>query len=206
MSKNKTIILFALFSLLSFLGFQNCIGPFDQGKTRGTSTGNPSLHLSFEEYDGADPHTKTQMLVADLSDVSVIFCFSGLKFVTTENEEEAEGTEAVKDIDFEPREVSVAPLGTDLGFASIPVANYRLIRFDITNSCPSGASVQLENANGTFVSTQSMKLRFLGDMDVNFDKEQIQMEIKTVIEALSQVTDAMEIKPIIESIQGRFKE
>ena len=213
MNKKNMVVLFTLFSLLSFLGFQNCARVFGGlGLNRGTSTGNPSVHVSFGSYSQAPLQKNGDVAPAqNLDGVSVIFCFSEVKFKTIEDYQESgdqqRDDEIVKQNSFRAQVVSVSPLGTDLGFMDIPIESYRQIEFLLKGEdCESQKSVQLVNSHGTFSTDSEIRLKFNGNKPINISTEELQMLIVPIVEALSTVNNDSEIKGKIESVIGLIKD
>lgn len=215
MTKKSTVFTFLFFSLLSIVGFQNCEGLIGlPGTNQGTSTGNPSLHLSFDSYSiSAVNFGKVNAAVTaeNLDGVSIIFCVSGISFKTIADYEETGDNDAdseiIKTISYQPQEVSVSPLGTDLGFVDVPAENYRQIEFSLSGqSCESQKSVQVVNSNGTFSSDGDIKLKFNGNKPIDFTTKELQMMIVPIVEVLSTVANDAEIKGKIESVNGLIKD
>ncbi|MDZ4661151.1 MAG: hypothetical protein SGJ18_05975 [Pseudomonadota bacterium] len=213
MNKKNTIVLFTLFSLFSILSFQNCGGVWSgSGSSRGTSTGNPSLHMSFGSY-AESPVQKLSAVArtSELDGVSVIFCFAGLKFKTIQDYEETgdndSDSQIVKPISFRAQEVSISPLGTDLGFIEVPAETYRQIEFLLNGEkCDSQKSVQVVNSFGTFSTQNEIKLKFNGTKSINMTTAELQMLIVPIIQVLSTVSNDAEIKGKLESVNGLIKE
>ncbi len=205
MSKTNIVILFFSFSLLTSFCFQNCNGILGQG---GTSTGNPSVHLSFAAYGTAGTGAqlqKTAVAAGDsLQNVSVIFCIFKVKFKTLEEADDGD-LDQVVDIQFPSRQVALSPLGTDLDFITLPPGEYQQVVIDLNSAkCPSGVSAAVSNSHGDFATNEAIHIRFNGVKQVDFLTQEIQLKIQAVIEALATVTDNSQIRDKIESVFGEL--
>lgn len=217
-NNKKIVILFMGFCFLSILFFQSCSGfmgiPAGEGINKGTSTGNPSLHLSFGPFLQAPIMMQKINAVGsseNLDNVSVIFCMANLTFKTIQDYVETGDVDVdgniVKHIAFKAQEYSISPLGTDLGFVSVPTDSYRQIEFLLSgNSCESQKSVQVVNSYGTFATGSEIKLKFNGNKPIYFSTDELQMLIVPIIEALATVTSNEEIKGKIESVNGLIRD
>lgn len=215
MKKLSSVIIFTFFALTAVVGFQNCSGflGLDLGQSKGTSTGNPSLHLSFAPYgftaQGITLQKANNRLLApdQLQNVSVIFCIGELKFKTEvdalENEDGSDNDE-VRNIRFNTREIAISPLGTDLDFVEVPAAEFKQVEFKLkpSSACSARKSVVVHNSLGTFSSTETIKLKFNGLKSVSVETQDIQLNIQAIIEALSSVSADDQIIDKIESVFG----
>ncbi|OQW48422.1 MAG: hypothetical protein A4S09_04390 [Proteobacteria bacterium SG_bin7] len=203
MSKAKIIIFFFSFSLLTSICFQNCNALLGQG---GTSTGNPSLHLSFAAYGAAGTGAQLQKTVVTVGDslqnVTVIFCISKIKFKTIDHDDDQDEGQ---DVQFIARQVALSPLGTDLDFISLPPEEYRQVEMDLNNAkCSSGASVTVSNSHGDFSTNEGIKMKFNGVKHVDFSTQEIALKIQAIVEELSTVTGGDQIKDKIQSVFGEL--
>ncbi len=198
MTKQKTIIFFSLFSLISFLFFQNL--NFVKEPEVSKFTENAALHVSFNSYT---------RLPTNFDSVSVIFCMARLKFKTIQDFKEtidnSGDSNIVKNIFSHTQELSISPLGTDLGFIDVPFETYRQIEFLLSgNHCESDKSIQIVNAHGTFSSDSEIKLKFNGFKPIGFLTAELQLAIVPIIQVLSTIRSNKEIKTKLEAVNGWF--
>jgi hypothetical protein len=213
MSKRHIVFLFFGFSTISSLLFQNCDGMIAMNGiigSKGTSTGNPSLHLSFRPYGVMASGTqimggrRTVVAVDSLQNVSVVLCLSGLRFKTSIEASDFD-TSSVVQVDFAPRQVGLSPLGTDLDFVTVPQSTYHQVVFELdATKCEGRVSVAVSNSYGQFAANEPISMRFTGEKHVDFTLDQIELGIQKVVEALATVTDSQQIKSKVEGAVGEL--
>lgn len=205
MSKIRFVVSFGVTAILTSMFFQNCADVLDLG-SHGTATGNPSMHMSFAPY-GSAAQMKASAFVADLDEVSVIFCFSHLRFKTDTGLDDNDPANAgeIKNIVFGTREVSVSNIGTDLGFVDVPKGTYRQVDLHANgNFCDSKKSIRLSNSHGEFSTEAPINLKFIGDKTVEGKQDELELIIQKYIEELATVTSDDEIKQKLEAADGKF--
>ncbi len=211
MSQRTTILSFIVFSVLSSLFFQNCNGFLSPllggaGGSQGTSTGNPSLHLSFAAYGSAamgasmnKPVAATVTTTDNLQNITVIMCIGNVKFRTIVD---SSSNTDIQNVPFAARQVSLSPLGTDLDFISLPPSEYRQVEMSLNGSKCGGSSVVVSNLNGQFSSSENISMKFNGSKNVDFNSQEISLKIQAIVEALMTVTSDGEIRGKIETAIG----
>ena len=177
---NKSLIVLVL-GLLIVL-FQNC------GAPQGTETGNPSVKLDFSSYTLA----ANQTLRADLC----VFQVRLKKVGSAENEGNL--------VSFPKGHVRLDPQGTDLGRLALPSGTYERIDMLLKSDCSTTSSIEIENNQGLFRSSQPLTLRFLGTIEIPSQGGTLTLQIQPFIQHLQSVTSDLELRSGLETVTGTY--
>jgi hypothetical protein len=164
--KFLTYLLVAVFSVATLSG---CAA-------RGTSTGNPLVSLHFASFS-----SPASAKVGTLSVSQVIMCFKRLRFKQQGQATAANPAADSSNIDFSIGEVTISPSGTDLGSVQVPPGTYTRVEFDLESSCLSGASLQVQNSNGTFSTADRITIKFSGSFVADQTDKSLSMDVTAII-------------------------
>jgi hypothetical protein len=96
--------------------------------------------------------------------------------------------------------------GTELGTFSINNVVATIIEIDLGTTCTSGKSIQFTNDSGSYSSTEIMKLRFTGSLDIRGDftlslDPQNQMDI---INTWTNSSDILDLDTVVSALAGEL--
>lgn len=141
--------------------------------------------------------TEAQAAVSSLK-----MCFKRLRIKADDVDSAAPATDA-SNRDFLIGEVNIGTGGAALGMVSVPKGTYRRIEFDLDTNCPSGKSIQLTNANGSFSSTSGMTIKFRGTFVAGADGT-LTLGVQTILTALNSFNAPSDLKTSVEAISGNL--
>ncbi len=173
-----------------------------------TTIGNPLVSLKILPYSTPQAFSKlTPFAVSSLQ-----FCVKRLRFKTDQELTNPITDEDEDNVDINLGLINIDPTGTVLTEVNIPKGEYTRIEFDLEPDCAGeiSPSVILSNDNsmGTpFVTNDDITIQFRGLISLN-STTSISLNISSMIQALSNVTDADEIESVLENSQneGDFDE
>lgn len=179
----------ALLTAVLMMGFNNC------GK--GTTTGNPKapVSLRFAPYDAS---AKASSGFQPMAVASLVMCLERLRFKTASIGGDEE------DIDVYLGEVTLSPSGTDLPDIEVPYGTYERIEFDLDEDCASGRSLQVQNGNGFFFSTDNITIRFEGNFTADEASASLELFIQNIVSALNTVASNSQVRSKAEGASGSF--
>lgn len=169
----KTIIFILLLIPLS-----NC----GQG---GTTTGNPAkVTLELSSYSPLAWSPMDLIIPKAMAGVNNLsFCFKRLRF-KTDDSDSADPINDLDNIDFDLGEKIINTSGTFLGSVTVPAGTYKRVEFDLEDHCTSGNSVELNNNNGNFFTSDRITIKFSGNLTVA-NGDVINLNIQVFIDALN---------------------
>ncbi len=156
----------------------------------GTSTGNPLVAVQFKTFSPMVAQDISAMAVSNLK-----MCFKRLRFKPI--------TGLDDNIDLVLDEVTVLSTGMLVTTARVPAGTYSRVEFDLDTHCTSGKSVQVTNSTGTFMSIDTITIRFDGNLVLS-GSQNLDLNIQAIISALNNTTSDADIKTKAESIGGNF--
>jgi hypothetical protein len=156
----------------------------------GTSTGNPLVAVNFKTFSPLQFQNIGAMSVSNLK-----MCFKRLRFKPVSGLDD--------NIDLQLGEVSVLATGMLVTTATVPAGAYSRVEFDLDTHCASGKSVQITNSNGSFVSVDTITIRFDGSLILT-QSQNLDLNIQAIISALNAAVSDTDIKVKAESVSGNF--
>jgi hypothetical protein len=99
---------------------------------------------------------------------------------------------------------TLSALGNLLPPTPVSMGSFNLILVDLEPSCPSGKSLQIENANGKFESNQLLQLKFYGQGSIGTNGNDFTLDISAIADQLAQLKDSREIGKTVEKFSGTF--
>lgn len=199
--RNRKIAVACSMMLGVALLFNNC------SEKKGTSTGNPVVSLQFAAYDPAalskaiqDKSSSASSTTIGVQSInSLTMCFKRLRLKVQTTDPDDSGN-----IDLELGEVTLSPTGTDLGDIELPKGTYTRVEFDLDDHCPSGKSVQVSNASGSYSTNDGIKIRFDGNVTLDENSQGLLLMIQAITGALNGVASDNDIRNEAESVSGSF--
>lgn len=168
----------------------------------GTSTGNPLVDIRIGSFNATAVAQKTG--VSAMAVNSLKFCFKRVRFKMSGETTNPDPTIDEDNIDFDLGEVTISSLGTNLQSISLPLGTYERVEFDLEDDCASNKSVQLDNANGSFSTSDRITIRFDGNFTHDGSSDILNLGIQNIISALNTVSNSLEIKNKAEGASGDF--
>lgn len=156
------------------------------------------VEVRIESYDAAAKPTRTASSIQPMSVSSLKMCFKRLRFKQSATGLEEDNTDLLLG------EITISPSGTEITSVEIPNGTYDRIEFDLDDTCPSGKSIQIQNANGFFTTTDRTTIRFDGTFTVNEETTQLDLNIQAIITALNSVNANSQVRDRAESASGSF--
>lgn len=127
------------------------------------------------------------------------FCFKRLRF-------KPDPFTAGSNVDLELGLVDINPAGTNLLTVSVPEGVYQRIEFDLDKDCtgvPGNPSVEFTNNNGSFISQETITIKFNGSYTVSAAGT-LTLNIDALFFAMDFVTANTQIKTALENAPGDF--
>lgn len=169
--------------------------------TGGTTTGNPiRIEMKFASFSPSIARMISNWIIpeAHASLSSLKMCFKRVRF-------KPESDSAVDNVDLELGEVEIKQEGTVLSNVSIPSMVYRRVEFDLAKDCDDTTknSVTVDNANGTFTSTDTITIKFEGEY--NPADGDLTMFVQNIVDKVKnyQASDG-DLGDQLESVSGTF--
>lgn len=99
-------------------------------------------------------------------------------------------------------DLTVSSAGASLSSVSLPAGSYSAVELDLANQCPSGATLQVANASGTFTTSAVTTILFQSSYSIQASVQALELQIDPILAPLGTVSAGAQLVAAAESVPG----